>query len=111
MEMGDQEQQQVLVPELAEQSGAIIRIELIAISPYERQSLSCDNDPRVAAKMRAVALPEPILAIALLEISQRVFGVGQAVRLSRPCNKRESHEIPACELGGIIHRLISHKRP
>ncbi len=82
VEVGDEEQQEILVPELPQQAGDRAREEGVAMSPDDRERQTRDDEPRVTRESLAGAAPEPVVTIVALEVRERRRGIRQRIRLA-----------------------------
>ena len=77
VEVRDQEQQEVLVPELPEHAGFAAGEEIVVLPADHREQLPGADEARVAGKQVAGPSPESVVAVFGLEALERLGGVGQ----------------------------------
>src|SRR5689334_19705617 len=109
VEMRDQAQQKILMPELSEHAVLGIDEEWIGgVADYgERMAIA--HEARAGARVYMLVFPVPVVAIAILEILQKALGARQRVRLARTHHQRETHQIAAGEPADIVEREVAQR--
>ncbi|MNK66747.1 hypothetical protein D3C87_860720 [compost metagenome] len=107
--MRDEEQQEVLVPELREHAAVAAAEELGARVAHHDEGVAVAQVARVGRRARVH--PEAVVAVLVLEVGQVVLGVGQVgVGAARAGDQREPHEVVAREAARVVQRQVGHHR-
>src|SRR6185503_20620880 len=99
VEMRDQEQQEVLMLELAQHAGLAAVEKEIAVPPHDGEQHPRADQARVAREVLALALPEPIVAELSFEARERALGVRQRAARRGTREQTEPDEVGARQLG------------
>ena len=115
LEMGDEEEQEMLVPELRQHTAVAAAEERAVCIAHHHQRLAV---AQVAGVRRSAAGgPETVVAEALLEVGEVLLGVGQGLRrvrrrarVARPGDQAQPDEFAARQCARIVQRQVGHQR-
>ena len=109
VDVRNQEQQEILMTELAEQSRLAIGEERVAGIAHHHEGVTARHEPRTRASF-ALLVPELVVAVAVLEVPHVARRIRQRFRISRARHETQPHEIGACQRSRVVHRNIGEQR-